>query len=74
MPTLSTRVIFIFNAFTGIRIDYETANPKPPDQGVIDMYEVLAEETTKQMAKWLDPSRPMHDGFPIPVREVGGKR
>ena len=60
------------NLFTGILVDNETDNPIQPPQAITDSYEELMLTSQEQLAKFLDPQTPLHEGAPIPVKEIDG--
>ena len=62
------------SVFIGILFDHETVRPSPPSLGVINSYEEIEAETSYLLAKWLDPNAPLHEAYPIPIKDINGKK
>jgi len=58
---------------SGILIDHETPDPKPPIQPIIDAYDSIIDEASDFVAKNIDTVTPYQESYPPPVRVINGK-
>ena len=58
----------------GILIDHETPDPSDIPQEVLDSYEHIKYEATRNLPRWLDPTTPLQEIYPASIVQVNGKK
>ena len=58
----------------GIQVDAETVDPTEASDDVKSKYDLIRDETTNFLSKWLDPQAPLQETYPVPSIECDGKK
>ncbi|XP_023930596.1 ankyrin and armadillo repeat-containing protein-like [Lingula anatina] len=63
-----------FHLHGGIQFAYETSNPEPLPSAIQQETQALMDAAIAHNNKILDPDVPVTDFYPIPIKEIDGKR
>ena len=66
--------VIVYSFLAGILIDQETNVPIDPHPDVMADYDNIKAECAQQLSKWVDPAAPLHEAYPITIREYDGKQ